>query len=507
MATRSQPLGFLLSAAIGLGLAAWVTGRCSDPAIAGTSPSDSAVFTDVPETPENPAGTTLIDRGRNVPVVHADLDMIRERGVLRVLTQNDSVSYFLHKGQALGFDHRMAELLAKSLGVRLRMVVPPSAEDLIPWLEQGRGDLIAAKMTVTPARRARVAFSHPYLYSDEVVVGPLGAKPLRSERELAGKRIHVRRSSSYAERLLDIQQRVPDLELEWVDERTSTEALLHKVGEGEIAYTVADDYLVNVENAWAQDVASIFDLTLVEPNAVDLIGKPRHQALEIAFAMRKDCPRLQKAVDAFVRKTYRSAPYNIAKRRYFEDQRRIEEVRANPVDGRISDYDAIIKRYAERYDFDWRLLAAQCCQESGFDPKAKSWVGALGLFQVMPATGKDMGFTNLVDPDEGVHAGVKYMRWLMDRFEGEVPEEERIYFALASYNGGRGHILDAMKIARQQGLDPQRWFGNVEVAIARLQDRNFAKRTRYGYCRAEEVIGYVDRIRSRYEVYTDFVPR
>jgi len=438
----------------------------------------------------------------------SDLPEIQKRGVLRVLMRNNSVSYFLHRGVPVGFDFQLVQMLAKDLGLRLEVVVPRQGEDLIEWLREGRGDIIAASMTITPQRKKQVAFTLPYLYVDEMLVARAGSKPITSLEQLKQRRIHIRKRSSYASTLDALAKRVGPFTIVDAAESLETEALIAKVGKGEIELTVADDHVLGVELAYRSDVAPSLRLTKAAPGLLDSIGKPRTKAKSIAFACRPGDPALLAAVNAFVKKSYRGARYNIARQRYFDRRHHKKDMhKSQLVEGRISAYDDLFKKYAEKYGLDWRLIAALCWQESRFVPKAKSWVGARGLMQVMPATGKEMGFTELEDPDTGVHAGVRYLAKMMDRFDDEMPLGERIYFALASYNGGRGHVLDAMRLARARGLDPQRWFDNVEKCILLLENKAIARKARYGYCRGSEVHGYVRAIRDRYLDYARLIPR
>ena len=160
-----------------------------------------------------------------------------------------------------------------------------------------------------------------------------------------------------------------------------------------------------------------------------------------------------------------------------------------------------MKKYAREYGFDWRLLVAQMYQESRFNPKAKSWVGARGLMQVMPRTAKELGFKNLQDPDTGIHAGVKYLKWVRERFEPELDVRDRMWFTLAAYNAGQGHVKDARRLARRKGWNPNRWFDNVEKAMLLLSKRKYARRARHGYVRGREPVNYVRDIRNRFIAY------
>lgn len=173
------------------------------------------------------------------------------------------------------------------------------------------------------------------------------------------------------------------------------------------------------------------------------------------------------------------------------------EVGGNP----ISPYDPLLQRYAAEYGLDWRLLAAQAWQESRFDPKARSWAGARGLLQVLPATGKELGFDDLSDPEQGIHAGARYLRELLTRFEPTLPFRERLHFALASYNVGAGHVQDARRLAAELGLDPSRWADHVEKAMLLLEEPRHFQRARHGYCRGSEPVRYVREIQATYERY------
>ncbi len=431
-----------------------------------------------------------------------DLAGIRKRGVLRVLTRNNPVTYFLHRGEQHGFDFELAKAAAEAIGVRLEVVVPPSRDLLIPWLKEGRGDVIAASLTVTPERSAEVAFSRPYLYVDEVLVQRTSGPKLASLVELKGQKIHVRASSSYHATLLALQKTQGPFEIVEEPEDLETEALLDKVADGEIPFTVADSHLLAAEQAYRDGLEAAF------PLPVEGAPASKEGARAIAFAVRKDAVKLRGFLDGFVKKTYRGTLYNMWRKRYFENSRRVFEAKVEraEVSGTLSPFDSIFQTYSSRYGMDWRLMAAQAYQESHFNPKLKSWVGAIGLFQVMPATGRALGFRKLEDPEQGTQAGVMYMQQLVNRFEPEIPFKHRLRFALAAYNAGLGHVQDARRIAKEKGWNPNKWFGHVEKAMLLLERPEFYRRARYGYCRGSEPVKYVSEIQNRYTSYVELVP-
>lgn len=234
------------------------------------------------------------------------------------------------------------------------------------------------------------------------------------------------------------------------------------------------------------------------------ISEPRR----IGWAIRPGAVKLKAAIDAF----FTSGPYepkalhyNILHRRYFESKRQARRaVSAGRADleGRISEYDVLMKKYAARRGLDWRMVAAQIFQESRFDPHARSWAGAVGLMQIMPGTAAEMGIDDPVDPEQNVRAGTTYMARLLDRFEKSIPYRQRYHLALASYNAGYGHVADARRLTRRRGLDPDRWLGNVEQAMLLLSRPQFHRQSRYGYVRGQEPVTYVATIQRLYNHYS-----
>ncbi|GJL50213.1 MAG: hypothetical protein NPIRA01_14400 [Nitrospirales bacterium] len=421
----------------------------------------------------------------------ADFDNIQHHGVLRVLTRNNPATYFLWRGKLLGFEYELAHHFAKKHKLRMEMIVPPSRKDLLPWLREGKGDVIAASMTISPERETEgVAFSRPYFTISEIVVARDDEPEdrLQQPEDLAGRTLAVRRSSSYWTTLEALQNQGIQLELIEAPEELETEEIIARVASGEYDLTVADSHLVDIELTSRQDIRAAFPL-----------GDPKQHG----WLVRRTNPNLRQAINAFLKKEYRGVFYNLTVQKYFENERDIREhvqLRVSQT-GELSPYDALVEQYATQYGFDWRLIVAQMYQESRFDPDARSWAGAVGLMQVLPRTAKSLGFHDLGSPESGIHAGVKYLSWVRDRFEPELSVSDRMWFTLAAYNVGQGHVLDARRLARQQGRNPNRWFGHVEETIRLLSKRKYAKHARHGYCRCSEPVKYVREIKQRYEAY------
>ncbi|MDR4502020.1 MAG: transporter substrate-binding domain-containing protein [Nitrospirales bacterium] len=426
-----------------------------------------------------------------------DLGAIKQHRVLRVLTRNNPATYFLWRGELLGFEYELSRHFAQAHKLRVEMVVPPRREDLIPWLIEGKGDIVAASMTITPERKSKgVTFSRPYFKSSEIVVtrAEEPESKLQSTQDLAGRTVAIRRSSSYWPTIKALQKQGIDVKLEEVPEELETEEIISRLAKGKYDLTVADSHLLDIELTWREDIRAAFPL-----------GEPRPHG----WVIRDSNPELLKAVNAFLKKTYRGVFYNLTVQKYFENKRDIRlhvEHRASRT-GELSPYDEIVKPYAKQYEFDWRMIVAQMYQESRFNPDARSWAGAVGLMQVLPQTAKSLGFPDIRSPKEGIHAGVKYLNWVRDRFEPELSVKDRMWFTLAAYNVGHGHVLDARRVARQEGLNPNRWFGNVEHAIRLLSKRKYARKARHGYCRCSEPVKYVREIKQRYEAYVQVTGR
>jgi membrane-bound lytic murein transglycosylase F len=280
-----------------------------------------------------------------------------------------------------------------------------------------------------------------------------------------------------------------------IPEDMEYEEILDRVGSGEYPLAVVDSLVLEAELPHRSDVEMAFSLSAGEPQPV-------------AFALRPGNPKLREFLDVFVSQLVGSLELNDARNRYFRMNRGLVRGRARDAGGggHLSPYDEVFKRHSKRYGLDWRLMAAQAYQESLFDADAESWAGAKGLFQLMPSTGLELGLENLDDPDAGIHAGIRYMHQILERLEPQVPLKHRLRFALAAYNAGFGHLQDARRLAAEQGLDPDKWFGHTEKAMLLLSQPRYYQRARHGYARGSETVRYVSEIQNRYDHYVTLVP-
>ena len=429
---------------------------------------------------------------RDQAVYKEDLPGIKKRKVLRVLTRNNAATYFLWRGELMGFEYELAKEFAKRQGLRLEMVVAPTRKHLFTWLREGKGDLIAANLTILPdIENSDIKYSRGYNKVKEMVVTRIGDGKLRTIDDLKGRSVHIRPSSSYWRSLTTLANGGLEFKLEAVPEHMETEDIIDKVAAGDFDLTIADSHILDVEMSWRMnEIKAAFAL----PDTVS------H-----GWAVRDDSPELLAAINKFIKKEYRGLFYNLAKQKYFQKPRQIKKRLEGRVDAGsgnlLSPYDVLVKKYAEQYGFDWRMIVAQMFQESRFNPRAKSWAGASGLLQIMPRTAKELGIKDITKPENGIKAGLKYLDWLRDRFEPELSVQDRMWFVLASFNAGAGHVKDARRLARQLGLNPNRWFDNVEKAMLLLSKRKYARKAKHGFVRGKEPVNYVRQISDRYDAY------
>lgn len=432
---------------------------------------------------------------RNTAVYREDWPQIKKRKILRMLTVNTAATYFLWKGELKGFEYEMASRFAKQNGLQLEVVVANDYDALIPMLLAGRGDFIAAFLTITDERRKLgVEFSRPYNYAAETVVSRRSEQRIKTIQDLAGREIMAARSSYPWTLLGDLRDQGIKVKRLAAPPGIQPDDMLEWVAEGKIDLTVVDDEVLALALGWIDGIKNVLTLGVPQPEG---------------WVVRAQDKQLLQAINAFWKKEYRSTNYNLAYARYFKSHAQIRKV--VQADGRlykagwISPYDPLARQFAAMYNFDWRLIVAQMFQESRFDPNVVSPAGARGLMQVLPRTAKEMGFHNLKDPSISIHAGVKYLDFMHERWPQELDASNRLFFALASYNAGAGHVRDARILARQIGRNPNLWFGHVEEAMRLLAKPEYARRAKCGFVRGQESINYVRQIVARYRVYMDLV--
>lgn len=417
------------------------------------------------------------------------LDAIKQYGALRVITRNNSTSYYLYRGQEAGFHYEIAKLFGDSLGVRVEMIAPRASRDVIPWLLEGKGDIVISGLAEDAPRVDRVQLSAPYLSSPLVVVQKAGAPPLTSVKDLEGVKLMLGPSSSAMGRVRELSKTEGlNIDVSAARETLEDEDILDLVASGEVEATVSLKRLVDVELAHRDDLTVTLELPGEEVASV--------------FAVRKENKKLAEAMAAFLKKEHRGLVWNMTFNKYHRHKRTAEEdAEIAASKDQLSQWDDTFKTTANDAGIDWRLLVSQAVQESRLKPDAKSSFGAQGIMQIMPRTAKELGVKDPWDPIQSIEGGGRYMKKLIARYPDEVELKNKVRFALAGYNAGPYHVQDARKLAKKQGLDPNRWFGNVEKTMLLLSKPRYYRKAKYGYCRGEEPVNYVSQIQSRYDHY------
>ncbi len=422
-----------------------------------------------------------------------DWDGMLARRRIRALVVYSKTLYFVDRGERHGISFEALKEFEAVLNKQFAQVaptinlvfVPVTRDELLPALVEGRGDLVAANFTITPERLQMVDFSDPVLAEVSEVVVTAPASPwLDSLNELSGKEIHVRASSSYYESLLRLNASFlragkPPVQIKLADEILEDEDLLEMTDAGLIPITVVDSHKARHWQTVLDSITVHYDL------AVNTGGK-------IAWALRKNSPKLRQVVNAFVQKHKAGTLYgNIALRRYLGGAPRLSNATSQQERAKFRATIGIFRKYAGRYGFDWLLLAAQGYQESRLDQSAHSAAGAVGIMQVKPSTARDpsVNIPNIENAENNIHAGVKYMRLMMDRHfqDAQMDTLNKTLFALASYNAGPSRIARLRREARQRNLDPNVWFNQVELVVARRIGR--------------ETVSYVSNIYKYYLSY------
>ncbi|MBB3239979.1 membrane-bound lytic murein transglycosylase MltF [Pseudomonas sp. Tn43] len=428
-----------------------------------------------PQTPSQLEELTISPQEVMIPW-KGDLDGMIQRGTIRVLTVYSKTFYFVDKGVQRGAAYEIFRLFEEDLNKKLakdnklkhkhlkvRMIfVPVARGDLLEALVAGKGDIAASNLTVTEERQKQVDFSVPtYRNASEVVVTGPASPPVSSVEELAGKVVFVRQSSSYYQSLTALNRRFatekkPAVILKLAPENLEDEDLIEMLNAGLIPLIIVDKHKANF---WKQ----IFTKITVHENVAVRTGG------DIAWAIRKDSPQFLAAINNFVAgHNQGTTKGNIILARYLKNAKYVKDAASESERQKFLAMIQLFQKYGDQYDVDWLLMAAQGYQESQLNQAVKSKVGAIGVMQVMPATGKELAVGNISQVEPNIHAGIKYMRWMMDQYYGNEPMSklDKALFAFASYNAGAGRISKLRKEAANRGLDPNVWFHNVEYVVA-----------------------------------------
>jgi len=419
-----------------------------------------------------------------------DLDGMVKRRVIRVLVPYSKTFYFIDRAVQRGLNYDVTRLVERDLNnklttgnIRLHVLcIPVSRGDMIPYLLEGRGDIAMGNLTITPERQKQVDFTYPTLRNaKEIVVSGPGADPVPTAEDLSGREVYVRKSSSYYQSLEKLNGELAKagkakVKIRLAPENLEDEDILEMVNAGLVKMTVVEDYLANF---WK----------LVFPKLTQNAGATVRAGGEIAWMIRKDSPQFKAELDGWLAKFEKSGQRTDIFARYLKSTKWVKGATSKEDLERFEKTIELFKKYGDKYEMDYLLLMAQGYQESELRQEARSPVGAIGVMQVMPATGKDMKTGDITQIEPNIHAGVKFIRAMMNEYYAKEPMDplNKGLFSFAAYNAGPGRIRGLRKLAAERGLNPNVWFNNVELMAAEKIGR--------------ETVTYVSNIYKYYLAY------
>lgn len=474
------------------------------------------------------AGVATDRPGRDLAIPR-DWIAIKASDTLRVLAAYNSTTYFIYRGEPMGYEYDLLKAFADEHDLALKIVVVQNRDSMFAMLRSGNADLVANRLIPVPEDSGVVAYTRALYHANPVVVqrdappgaamaalpepadtvlkaGPadrsrspsttlIRARLLRKPSDLAGEQVTVPDASPFRWTLLELADTITG-EIHVVEVDSSSEALIRSVSKGTLDYTVAQGNLAELQGEYFKNLT-------IRP----VIGDSK----KVAWAVRRSSRTLVDTLNAWIMDEKRGALFDRTYQKYFVDSRaylaRVASRYLTSETGTLSPYDDLLREYAAQIGWDWRLLGSQMYQESRFRPNARSWAGAVGLLQLMPATARQVGVRNPRDPEQNVRGAVKYLSWLENRWKDNVTDpKERLKFVLASYNAGSGHVEDAQRLAAKHGDDPKKW---DEVAYWLLQLSEAEAYTdpvvEFGFCRGLEPVTYVSLILDRFAHYRQFV--
>lgn len=424
----------------------------------------------------------------------SDLEQVRAIGELRVATMNGPTTYYFGAEGPTGFEYELVRGFAGTLGVSLRLVVPPTFDRLLPLVRARKVHFAAAGITVTPARLHQARFGPSYQIVTQQVVCRRGERLPRDTGELAGRDLHVVAGSSYVERLEALRGEHP--RLAWIErDDAGAEDLAALVDERRIDCTVLDSNLFDQLRRLYPELVVAFDLSMP-------------QALAWAFPHAGD-GSLRAAAADFISGLERSGELAALRDRYYGPAFAFDYVEASRLHRhareRLPQFEALLRAAADRHALDWRLLAALAYQESHWRADARSPTGVRGLMMLTRRTAARVGIDDRLDPAQSIAGGARYLAELRTRLPARIEEPDRTWFALAAYNVGLGHLEDARVLAARAGADADSWAA-VREFLPRLTRRQWYSRTRYGYARGTETVRFVRNVRRYHDVMQKLYP-
>jgi membrane-bound lytic murein transglycosylase F len=433
------------------------------------------------------------------------LDKIRDKGKLVAVTNYNLVNYYIYKGEPAGYQYELLKNFANDLGVGLEFILEENIDKSLEMLTKQEVDIAAMGLTTTKQRKQHYDFTNPIIVSRIVLVQamPKGWQYmrtrdeiennlLRSTLDLSEKTVYVAKGSLFKSYLEALSDFIGDT-IYIIEDSRSVDELMLAVANGEIQYTIADEYIALVY----EKVYSNID-----------IKTPLSYEQKISWTIRKEArTTLLDTINIWLENFMRTSESRYIYNKYFKSQRatRLAKKEFNSLEsGHLSIYDSIIQSVAKSIDWDWRLLASLICQESDFNPLATSHKGAYGLMQLTSAVMEQYGIDSTASPNEQIAVGGTYLRDLDKQLPASITDSvERIKFVLASYNAGVGHVLDARRLAEKHERNPDIWTSEVDYFMLKKSEPEYYRDSLsfYGYAKGSETFNFVEQIFDRYEHY------
>jgi len=460
----------------------------------------------------SPEKSSVEQKEKEIPkqVVSPDyvIDNIFTRKKIKAATDYGSISYLIYKGEPLGYQFEMLKSFTDKLGIELELVIESNMNEGIRKLNNNEIDLLAMGLTVTTDRSKELEFTLPIMTTRQVLVqrkpdgylkmitaDEIESHMLRNPLDLADVVVYVQEGTIFEDRLKTLSDEIADT-IHVISDQRDVEDLIAAVADGEIDYTVADEHIAIVNSRYYPNID---------------VKTPISFPQKIAWAAKKGQTGLVDTISDWLEGFNNTLESRLLYNKYFRNIRAKTIVNSqynSYSGGQLSPYDKEIKEAAAVIGWDWRMLASLVYQESQFNPKAKSWVGATGLMQLMPSVMEEQGLDSNASPGKQLMAGVKHLIYTEKQIPDEIADStERVSFLLASYNCGLGHVLDARRLAEKYGKDPNIWFNNVDSCVLNLSHKKYYLDpvVYNGYVRGKETFSFVQEINERFNIYKELI--
>lgn len=416
------------------------------------------------------------------------LEQIKHEGTINVLTRKDPTTYYEGSEGLTGLEYDLIMLFAKHLKVKVNFIIPDTFDEILVQISEGKADIAAAGLTITEQRKQIMRFAPPYQNITEQVVYRSGRKKPQRLDDLSDGIVEIVKGTSHLDTLIKLQEKHP--KLSWnINDELKTDGLLYLVNEGLIDYTIADSHQAKTIKRFYPKLNIAFDIT-----------KPRQLAWALPLSEDNS---IYDEVSLFLKQIKQDKTLEHLLEKHYGNSGNLTYVGnctfRQHMESRLPKYEQYFKVEAKKHNIDWRLLAAIGYQESHWRSDTTSPTGVKGLMMLTKGTAKQLGIKDRTDSVQSIKGGAMYFKLRHKKIPARIQEPDRTWFALASYNVGFGHLLDARILTQKRKGDPDKWL-DVKESLPLLSQKKWYKQTKYGYARGKEPVQYVENIRSYYDL-------